>query len=86
MKVSDLQQAEDLSETDPLKHGFNVISAIRSFVVVPSSHEEKEEWMGILNKTLSDLQSKIASHAKSNNRTSMFVDTSLLDTSDQALG
>ncbi|KAI6646682.1 FYVE, RhoGEF and PH domain-containing protein 6-like [Oopsacas minuta] len=86
MKVAEHEQADDLSENDPLKHSFKIISAIRSFVVVPSSQEEKEEWLSVLNKTLSELQDKMISHAKTNNRTSIFVEPSLLDNSDAALG
>lgn len=86
MKVSELEQAGDLSENDPLKHGFTIISAIRSFIVVPSSQEEKEEWLSILNKTLFELQNKMVSLANSNNRTSIFVEPTLLDNGNAALG
>ena len=86
MKVSDLEQGEDLSENDPLKHGFTIVSAIRSFVVVAASQEEKEEWLSVLNKTLFDLQSKMISNAKINNRTSIFIEPAMLGNRETALG
>ena len=86
MKVSDLEQAEDLSKNDPLKYGFKIISAIRSFIVVPASQEEKEEWLSVLNKALYELQNKMLSHAKTNNRTSIFLEPAMLDNFDAALG
>ena len=86
MKVSDLEEGEDLSKNDPLKHGFKIISAIRSFVVVAASQEEKEEWLSVLNKSLFELRDKMISHAKTNNRTSIFLEPALLGNSEAALG
>ena len=48
----------DLPATEDYENEFNVISTTRSFTLVSSSAQMRDEWISVLKKAINDFQSK----------------------------